>query len=135
MHIALSPSLKNEIAMSRLFLSLLCFMPLNFACAAGNAEAGKARFHLCASCHQIGPNAHSGFGPQLNGIIGRVAGSSPGYQYSAAMKNSGIVWSEKKLNAFLRAPDQLVPGTRMRLWGLSDDQQIADLIAYLASVK
>lgn len=97
----------------------------------GNPQAGKAVFKLCASCHQIGPRARAGFGPQLTGIIGRKAGSTSDYHYSDAMQKSGIVWSEAQLAAFIRTPDHVVPGTRMRFWGISDEQKIADLLAYL----
>lgn len=100
---------------------------------AGDAQAGQALFKLCASCHQIGPYARAGFGPQLTGVIGRKAGSTSDYRYSDAMQKSGIVWSEDKLAAFLRAPKDVVPGTKMRFWGISDEQKIADLLAYLRS--
>lgn len=100
--------------------------------AAGDARAGSNVFaSKCASCHSVGPSARGGFGPQLNGIFGRVAGSTSDYQYSAAMKQSGIVWSEKTLAAFVSSPGKVVPGTRMRFWGLGSERQIADLLAYL----
>jgi len=98
----------------------------------GNEAAGKLAFAACASCHQIGPSAHGGFGPQLNGIFGRRAGSSSDYSYSTAMKNAKIVWSAPTLSAFIKDPDGTVPGTRMRFFSLGyDDQKIADLLAYL----
>lgn len=99
----------------------------------GNVPAGQAAFKLCSSCHQVGPRARAGFGPQLTGVIGRAAASTRDYRYSEALQQSGIVWSEAKLAAFLRNPDALVPGTRMRFWGLSDEQKIADLLVYLKS--
>jgi len=99
--------------------------------AAGDAAAGKRAFARCASCHQVGPSARSVFGPQLNGIIGRHAATAPDYRYSEAMRKSGIVWDEQRLAAFLRSPDKAVPGTSMRFWGLSDEKQIGDLLAYL----
>ena len=103
--------------------------------AAGDPVAGKALFNSlgCASCHAIGPGARAGFGPQLNGVIGRVAGSTVDYQsrYSAAMKKSGIVWSEQSLTKFLNSPNDLVPGTNMRFWGLSNETKLANLLAYL----
>lgn len=101
----------------------------------GNVDAGKASFNKCASCHQVGPSARGGFGPQLNAIIGRPAGSTKDYNYSAAMKNSGLVWSEKNLAAFLKSPGNVVPGTKMRFWGISDEQQIANLLAYLQTFR
>jgi cytochrome c len=97
----------------------------------GEAAAGQQAFVRCAECHQIGPSARSGFGPQLNGVLGRIAGSTRDYQYSSAMKQSGMVWSEQNMAAFLRSPASLVPGTKMIFWGLSDEQEIADLLAYL----
>lgn len=100
----------------------------------GDARAGKAQFAACASCHQLGPSARHGFGPQLNGLAGRRAGSLAGYAYSPAMKASGLVWTEATLAALLRNPDQLVPGTKMRFWGRAlSDRQLADLWAYLAT--
>jgi cytochrome c len=102
---------------------------------AGNAAAGKSGFNKCASCHQVGPAARSGFGPQLTAIIGRPAAAAKDYAYSEAMKKSGIVWSDKTLAAFLKSPNDVVPGTKMRFWGISDEQQIADLLAYLRSVQ
>nr|WP_050480002.1 cytochrome c family protein [Herbaspirillum rhizosphaerae] len=99
--------------------------------AAGDAVAGKAAFAKCASCHQIGPSARAGFGPQLNGIVGRPAGSTGDYRYSAAMQNSHIVWTEDKLRAFMKSPGDVVPGTKMRFWGIGDEQQLSNLVAYL----
>lgn len=100
--------------------------------AAGDPRAGKAAFdRKCASCHQVGPAARSGFGPQLNGVVGRKAGAVGDYKYSGAMRSSGIVWSDKTLAAFLRDPEQVVPGNRMRFWGIGNAQQIEDLLAYL----
>lgn len=106
-----------------------------FAHAAGDAAAGKAAFSKCASCHNVGANAKSGFGPQLSGIIGRPAAAAKDYSYSDAMAKSGLVWNEKTLSAFMKSPSDTVPGTKMRFWGISDDKQIANLLAYLRSVQ
>lgn len=97
----------------------------------GNAEAGMAAFRKCASCHQVGPSARGGFGPKLSGIIGRKAGSTTDYRYSAAMKNANIVWTEQNLASFLKAPSDFIPGNNMRFWGIGNAQQVADLLAYL----
>lgn len=120
----------------RVIPALLLTLPCVFAFAEGNVAAGsitagQAAFRLCVQCHQVGPTARSSFAPQLNGIIGRPAATAAGYRYSKAMKNSGVVWTEDKLRAFLRAPSDVVPGTNMRFWGISDQQKITDLIAYL----
>ncbi|GGZ06928.1 cytochrome c [Pseudoduganella plicata] len=97
----------------------------------GDPAAGAAAFRMCASCHQVGPSAHSVFGPQLNGVIGRRAGTLADYAYSPAMRKSGIVWNEQTLARFLRDPGDTVPGTKMRLWGIGDERKIANLLAYL----
>ncbi|MBR7634691.1 c-type cytochrome [Janthinobacterium lividum] len=101
------------------------------AALTGNAEAGKAAFRKCASCHQVGPSARGGFGPKLTGVIGRKAGSTTDYKYSAAMKNANIVWTEQNLAGFLKAPSDFIPGNNMRFWGIGNAQQVADLLAYL----
>lgn len=99
---------------------------------AGDAEAGGKLFkRLCSGCHNIGPSVRSSFGPQLNGIIDRPAGSAQDYQYSTAMKSSGIVWTRDKLIQYLEDPKAVVPGTRMIFWGLSDEGKIDNLLAYL----
>ncbi|WP_229487583.1 c-type cytochrome [Pseudoduganella lutea] len=96
----------------------------------GDPKAGAAAFRVCASCHQVGPGARNAFGPHLNGLFGRRAGAMQ-YAYSAAMKKSPVIWNDKTLAAFLRDPDDVVPGTKMRLWGFSDERKIANLLAYL----
>ena len=105
------------------------------AYAAGDAAAGRAAFNKCASCHQVGPNAKSGFGPHLTAIIGRPAAAAKDYNYSDAMKKSGLVWNEKNLTAFIKSPSDTVPGTKMRFWGISNEKQIADMLAYLRSMQ
>lgn len=122
---------------SPLAAAALLLVPLAFAQAAapaalkGDAEAGKAAFRKCASCHQVGPSARGGFGPKLTGVIGRKAGSTTDYKYSAAMKNANIVWTEQNLASFLQAPSDFIPGNNMRFWGIGNAQQVADLLAYL----
>jgi cytochrome c len=96
--------------------------------------AGRKAFQRCANCHQVGPGARSNFGPQLNGIVGRRAGSAPDFDYSPAMRKAGFVWDEARLAAFVRDPDAVVPGTKMRFWGFMSERQVRDLVAYLRSV-
>ena len=117
---------------------VLGFVLMAFASGAQAADplaAGKLAFKRCANCHQVGPTARSNFGPQLNGIVGRRAGSAPDFAYSPAMKRAGFVWTEQNLAAFLRDPDAVVPGNKMRFWGIGNERQIADLLAYLRTAK
>lgn len=110
----------------------VAILALPNAHAAGDAIAGKKVFDSrCGSCHHIGPSARGAFGPQLNGLFGRKAGATTDYQYSAAMKASTVVWNEETLRAFVQSPGKVVPGTKMRFWGMSDPRQIEDLLGYL----
>ena len=119
-----------------LTLSLCAALLSNSAIAAGDAEAGGKLFtKTCGGCHSIGVNARNGFGPQLNGVIGRQAGTSEGYLYSDAMKNSGVVWTPEQLAAYIEAPKKVVSGTRMIFWGISDPEKIDNLLAYLETFQ
>jgi cytochrome c len=97
----------------------------------GDTEAGATVFKKCQACHKVGPDARNGVGPVLNGVVGQAAGTSHGYNYSAAIKKSGLVWDETTLTTYLHAPRKLVPGTKMTFAGLPKDQEIIDVIAYL----
>ncbi|TWR84320.1 c-type cytochrome [Pseudomonas saxonica] len=113
-------------------LSLAALYYSAAALAAGDAEAGEKLYNkMCGGCHSIGENARDGFGPQLNGVIGRAAGTSPTYLYSDAMKNSGVVWTRDKLAAYIEAPKKVVKGTRMIFWGISDPEKIDNILAYI----
>ena len=67
----------------------------------------------------------------LNGVVGRPAGTFPGYRYSTAMRKSGLTWDEDTLSKYLRGPEKILPGTKMVFPGIASDQDIANLIAYL----
>lgn len=101
------------------------------AAAEGDAAAGETTFKVCRTCHQIGEKARNFVGPELNGVIGRRAGTAPGYNYSDANKNSGLTWDEATLTKYLRMPREVVPGTKMAFPGLTSDSDIANVIAYL----
>jgi len=96
--------------------------------ANGDSAHGAQIYQRCQLCHSIERDL---VGPRHLGLFGRKAGSIAGYPYSAAMKNSGITWSEDTLNQFLSGPRGYVPGTRMTFTGLPSEQDRADVIAYL----
>jgi cytochrome c len=102
------------------------------AVMAADAEAGKTVFHKCQVCHQLGKNA---VGPNLVGVVGRKAGTEPGYNYSDALKNSGITWDDANLNAWLEGPKAKVPGTKMLFPGLKDANDRANVIEFLKAQK
>jgi cytochrome c len=99
--------------------------------AVGNPEAGEKDFVVCRACHQIGPNAKNFVGPVLNGVVGRKAGTYPGYSYSEANKNSGITWTVPELEKYLANPQAVVPHTKMIFPGVKDPQKVKDIIAFL----
>jgi cytochrome c len=105
------------------------------AAHAGDAAKGKVVFQRCAICHRVDKGGGNGLGPNLFGIVGRKAGTVAGFSYSAAMKNSGIVWTADKLIAYVAHPAQLVPGNRMAFAGIIDPGQQADVVAYLATLR
>lgn len=105
------------------------------AAQAGDAVKGKDVFRRCAICHNADKGGGNGLGPNLFGIVGRKAGSLPNFSYSAAMKNSGIVWSQDKLTAYATHPAAVVPGNRMAFAGIGNPEMVSDLVAYLATLK
>jgi cytochrome c len=99
--------------------------------SAQDAAAGEKVFAVCKACHQIGETAKNAVGPVLNGIIGRPAGTYPGYSYSDANKNSGLTWDEATFRDYIKDPRAKIPGTKMIYPGLKDEQKTSDLLAYL----
>lgn len=98
---------------------------------AQDAAAGEKVYAACKACHQIGETAKNGVGPELNGVIGRKAGSVAGYNYSAANKNSGLTWDEATFREYIKDPKAKVPGTKMIYAGLKDQKKTDDLVAFL----
>ena len=100
---------------------------------AQDAEHGKTIFKACAACHAT--DHANRIGPALGGIIGRKAGTVPGFPYSDAMKKSDLLWDAKNLDAYVESPQQVVPGNRMPYAGLKNPTDRMDLVAYLATLK
>jgi cytochrome c len=101
------------------------------AALAQDAAAGEKDFLVCRACHQIGQGAKIAVGPVLNGVVGRKAGSYPGYSYSDANRDSGLVWTPEELDTYLTSPQSVVPHTKMIFPGLKDAQKRKDVIAFL----
>jgi cytochrome c len=96
-----------------------------------DAAQGKTLYQGCQACHSIDDND---LGPRHRGIVGRRAGSTQDYSYSAALKNSGLTWDEATLDRWLTNPSALVPGTKM-FFRIDDAQARADIIAYLKELN
>lgn len=98
------------------------------------AARGQELFARCSACHAA-DRPLTKVGPHLVGVFGRTAGSLDGFPYSEALTDSGLVWDDATLAAFLRNPRELVPGNRMAFVGMRDDADIAAVIAYLRAVS
>jgi cytochrome c len=106
------------------------------AAQAADVAAGEKVFGKCRACHAVGEGAANKVGPHLNGLLGRVAGTVDGFGYSPAMVEAGaegLVWHEEALTAYLVAPRNYVEGTKMAFAGLKSDDELANVIAYLAT--
>jgi cytochrome c len=99
--------------------------------ATGDPTRGKALYQGCAACHSIDEND---LGPKHRGVVGRPAGIIADYNYSPALKKSGLTWDEATLDRWLTNPSELVPGTKM-FFKIDDAQSRADVIAYLRDLK
>ena len=102
---------------------------------AQDAAAGEKAFAICRACHQIGPTAKNFIGPVLNGVVGRAAGTYPGFNYSPANKDSGLTWNEETLQKYLADPQGVVKGTKMIFPGIKDPAKVNDLIAFLKTYQ
>lgn len=103
------------------------------AFAAGDAGAGEKVFAKCKACHQVGETAKNSVAPKLNGLDGGKAAAVEGYNYSEALKASGITWDEASFKEFVKSPKVKVPGTKMIFQGLPAEKDGEDLWAYLAA--
>jgi cytochrome c len=99
--------------------------------AAADAAAGESLFRACTACHKL--DGTDGTGPHLNGVVDRAKASVEGFAYSeGALAQAGEQWTPENLSAFLEAPRDYMPGTKMTYNGMPDAQDRANLIAYLA---
>ncbi|MBR1187998.1 cytochrome c family protein [Bradyrhizobium sp. AUGA SZCCT0240] len=99
---------------------------------AQDVTAGKSSFNKCMACHAIGEGAKNKVGPELNGLEGRKSGTTAGYSYSEANKNSGITWSKDVFLEYIKEPKAKIPGTKMVFAGIKNEKEAGDLWAFLA---
>src|ERR1700742_1314633 len=104
------------------------------AALAADPAAGQKIFKAqCGICHAVAAGQNR-IGPTLFGVVGRSAGSVPGFRYTADHKKLGITWDAATLDKYLANPRAMVPDTSMIYAGLKDDAQRADLVAYLETL-
>jgi cytochrome c len=119
-------------------LVLFLAFPL-VALADGHAAEGERLFRTlrCAGCHEVGPEGRNKVGPHLNEIVGREAGAIEGFRYSRAMvgrAEDGLVWDEDMLRAFLTAPSEFLPRTRMAYRGVRKEEDLTELLIFLGTL-
>jgi cytochrome c len=106
-------------------------------CTAAGAEddsnrAERLYVERCGGCHSLDEH---GPGPKHRGLIGRRAGTLPGFEYSKALRESGLVWTAQLLDQWIADPNALVPGNRMVVQLASDPADRTAIVKYLASSK
>lgn len=109
----------------------------------GDIERGETAFQACLACHSVGDNASNKIGPVLNNVIGRQAGSYPGYAYSGSLKaagENGLTWNEDLIFEWLAGPTDFLkdrlddPSASSKMFlNIDDPQMRSDIIAYLAT--
>ena len=99
--------------------------------ASTSATDGAKVFKKCLACHSIAEGGGNKIGPALWGVLGRPAGSVPGYKYSKAMAAYGKNWSFEEMNGFLIKPKDWIKGTKMSFAGLKNAKDRAAVILYM----
>jgi cytochrome c len=117
-------------------LAAVAAMALGLSAAqAADADAGQKVFkRSCGTCHTTEPGKNR-VGPSLHGVVGRTSGTVDGFKYSEAMKNINWTWDNDHLNQYLENPKKAVPGNKMIFVGLKKEDDRANLIAYLDTLK
>ena len=113
-------------------LAAAAFATTAAAQEAGDAAAGEKVFRKCMACHAV-EEGQNRVGPHLHGVVGREVAAVEGFSYSDAIVawGEGKTWDAEHLDAFLEDPRGVVEGTKMIFAGLKDEQDRADVIAYL----
>jgi cytochrome c len=102
--------------------------------AGADLARGESLGLACAACHTLREGEKHNIGPNLHGVFGRKAGTAPGFDYSDALVQSGLVWTPRALEAWLAEPASFVPGTTMAFAGYRSETDRRDLLAYLLVV-
>ncbi len=85
----------------------------------------------CRACHTLDAGGAHMLGPNLHNIIGRRAGTVPGFRYSKALSEADIVWTPRAIDAWLAEPRRFLPGNQMVYAGVRDAEDRTALIASL----
>jgi cytochrome c len=102
--------------------------------AGADLARGELLSLACAACHTLRAGERHNIGPNLHGVFGRKAATAAGFSFSAALKNTDLVWTPRALEAWLADPARFVPDTTMAFTGYRDAADRRDLLAYLLTV-
>lgn len=103
----------------------------------GDAKKGKKVFAKCKACHTYKEGGKNKVGPNLWNIVDRGIAEVEGFKYSQAFidKKGEVVWDEETLKAYLKKPREWEKKTKMAFAGIKKPQQLADVVAYLKTLK
>ncbi len=114
-------------------------VPLAVLLNEAEESKGQGLARVCGACHTFTEGGANGIGPNLHGVVGRPIASHEGFSYSGAMstysEGGARHWSYEELDEFLQSPQSDIPGTAMGYAGIKNDEDRADVIAYLKSVS
>ena len=94
-------------------------------------ERGELLSLACQACHSLDAGQPDLIGPNLFGLFGNPSASSDSFIYSEAMLSADLVWAPTLLDAWLKDPDEFLPGNNMIFAGYNSDIDRRDLIAFL----
>ena len=125
----------TRIAITPFVSSALAFIAAVAAASADTADPQMVFNNACRTCHSM-KEGDNRLGPSLAGVVGRKAGTLPGYQYSSSMQSSGVTWDEATLDKFIANPDEVVGGNKMKPFtGIADAGQRKEIIGFLKSIS
>lgn len=129
------PKLPLPSVVSALALAAAVTMPSAPARADGDGAAGATVFKICLGCHSATPGTQGISAPSLFGVVGRKAGTAEGYDYSPALRASGVTWTAETLAVYLAGPVRFIPGARKTTYKPPSAEDRANVIAFLHTLK
>lgn len=103
--------------------------------AQARPEEGASVFKMCSPCHTSEKNGPHRVGSNLWDIVGQPVAADRNFNYSATLRAKGGTWTYRNLAEYLHNPRKFAPGTSMAFAGISKNQRMADLIAYLRTLS
>lgn len=99
--------------------------------ASADVASGERRARVCSACHSFNEGGRDGVGPNLWGVIGRDIAARASFDYSNALAGEPGTWTFEKIDAYLKNPNNAIPGNKMAFAGVRRAQDRAEIIAYL----